>query len=50
MYKNAVAADRIETEPEKEFKEQKTFVLPKRCKSCEDLAICDLDFCLHWWH
>ena len=49
MHKDAIA-DNMELELEKERNEQKEPALPSRCRSCSDLSICDLDFCLHWWH
>lgn len=24
--------------------------VPCRCKDCPDSALCDYDYCLHWWH
>jgi hypothetical protein len=48
MCKNV--ADSKEPEREKERREQAKQALPGRCRFCQDYPICDLDFCLKWWH
>jgi hypothetical protein len=28
----------------------KELKVPRRCKDCPDIVLCDFDYCLHWWH
>lgn len=49
MHKKA-AAKGLEPQSESKDKENEARDIPHRCKCCDDLAYCDTDFCMNWWH
>lgn len=47
---DGLGSDYYEMDKEEEGNEITEYQVPARCKSCADLPLCDLDFCLRWWH